>query len=546
MKTLRVFLVVVLSSVAGVSLATDWESVEGGVTGSYLSASLETLPLDISVKNGEGRSLIEGVLNKDAEMTGSFAVMKGKTGLKQGNGVRVNYAVAPKIPISASGETTIAPGAEIGMGQVSGSYRSNGWTKFMFDQVLFGIRPSLKIESGKSSPKMFAEKTFEKQSDDYGSEPWLWDSYGYGLSFKTETNNGPSALLTQGKLMKKHYNPSLYFFTEDWVTDVDLRAETREKLSSVFQLFQSAGYFSQDVERDGQIDVERLEFAGGLRVVLSSSTAFSLRAAYAPYLNDRGHETLLSGAMDWKKYRIEVFQRDIVAKYSSFEEKEGIFGVNLAWKFGGAVAAEDKKVRGMEDYNGASKMRFYASDVRDDHQLSLSQESEYLSSLSRRNAWSGEYLKYITASGYQFRTPDQVFSGRGGDCDEQACLNTRMDTSNGYKAKTFFWGDWQYAHAASVVQDRNGQWFLDEYGMLYKVKVDPNADIKNVVLEALRQNIAYTALANDPQYVYTHSCDGWLADDYVADGIGARQASHRPEIEFGHELFTTRNFLFGD
>ena len=276
------------------------------------------------------------------------------------------------------------------------------------------------------------------------------------------------------------------------------------------------------------------------------------KGSYAPWRHKSGQETLMALGVSFPKLGMEFFQRSIRDNYSSFSLSEKIIGGQFSWKFG---APAGQKLSEMEDYGYAAKRRyqFYRdSGVEDNTGLSRVQQAERLGTLRKRVEWSGSNLTWKSepSQGYQ---QELVYRLRKGDCDAQSCLNNTMDTLNGYRSQTMGWWDFSKSwigHAVGLTQDpTNGQWFLDEYGQVFRVDVDPKADLQTVMREALKQTHRFTVVpissVKDTWIVPiecsqpgTSNWDSWF-------NLGEFPRSQgRPKIEYGYELFLGRNFLF--
>ena len=205
------------------------------------------------------------------------------------------------------------------------------------------------------------------------------------------------------------------------------------------------------------------------------------------------------------------------------------------------------------------KYGFYRdSGTKDDSRLTLKEQAERLGTLRKRNEWSGQNLSWKSApdDGWGFRNANEAYKERGGDCNEQSCLNSFMDTLNGYKSFELDYYDYKSweGHGVQLVQaPTNGQWFLDEYGVIYKIKVDPKAPLEKVALEGLKQNSNFLTLQisrnGKDMYYEVYDCSNPLKYDSISKFIslsGVAPNYGRPQIEYGSELFTGRNFLLGD
>ena len=275
---------------------------------------------------------------------------------------------------------------------------------------------------------------------------------------------------------------------------------------------------------------------------------------YAPWRHKRGGENLIALGLNSEKYGTEIYRRSIEDIYSSFILKETLAGFQFVWNFGGP---DGHKIKSIDDYGVVlkDKYQFYTdSGNRDNKSLSRVQQSERLNTIRKVVEWSGNNLKYIDAGNGGFRDADEVYKLRGGDCDEQSCTAVSMDRLNGYKSYDLNYYDFNrgaIGHGVELVQDKtNGQWFLTEYGIPFKVNVAQDAGLETVASEAVIQNYRNLALEiPDPSNVYYKVIDCSNPGTYRNVINFTRiemlpKMNSRPQIEYGFELFSKRNLLF--
>lgn len=452
---------------------------------------------------------------------------------------------------------------------VSGSYIQpwTGMSRFQFMQFPYGIFENLKFqwETRKSSFTLQAggNGVMSLQSDDYGA--WnTWDNYGMAIqSYYHSEFRDWLALNLGGDFSKTRYNEDKYFFTEDWTRELVWKSALVISPLARLDIIPQFNYKEVNVERDGRSDLARLEIGAALWLkhldIKFSTASFFVKGVYAPWQHKEGSERLLAVGLVSKEVNIEAYQKSLHNQFSNFAIDDTVIGLNVSWKFG---SKDEQALRNLDDYSYTPQReyQFYQnSGVKDNASLTLEQHGERLGTLRMRNEWSGANLKYKTADDYYFKDAYEVYMGRLGDCDEQSCHNIYLDTRNRYRAYNlgiYDWDQWK-AHAVEIVQDpTNGQWFLDEYGMIFKTKVNPNASLAVVAKEALRQNANFTALpitrhgANMAYEIADCSVIGnYPFGDYwwIAGSLeGLEPQAGRPQTEYGYELFTRRNFLFGD
>jgi hypothetical protein len=248
----------------------------------------------------------------------------------------------------------------------------------------------------------------------------------------------------------------------------------------------------------------------------------------------------------------ELYRKDVRDEYSTFVLKESLTGFRFAWKFG----SSERKLKDADDYGNSLKYRheFYRESGRQDNtSLTRVQQAERLRTLRMQNEWTYN-LSWVPET---FWNTEAVYRKRSGDCDQQQCLNNTMHTLNGYRSYLGGWWDFRrgfVGHAVGLIQDpTNGEWFWQEYGLLAKVRnVSANTAPQQVFAEALKQNHSFSALPLDPRntqnvYYSLINCNDpqsyqWLTGFNALGSVPSRRS--RPNIEYGHELFTKRNFLF--
>ena len=393
--------------------------------------------------------------------------------------------------------------------------------------------------------------------DDYGSLT-QWDNYGLGASgFFSGRISDRLKFALEAEVMRKRYNPERYFFVEKWTKEYGLRSELVISLNNELDVVPLFNYRMIDIERNRRADLMMPEYGG--RVVLKNianiGNSVFVGGSYAPYLHRKGNESVVYVGVNRKDLGAELYRRSIREIYSSFSYRNTLVGLRVSWNFGAR-----NKLPEISDYGRTAeeKYEFYhdGSGAEDDNSLSRIQQAERLGTLRRRNEWSGNNLKYITATGFMYQ--DEAYVKRGGDCDEQACLTLSMDTLNGYRGYMVAWWDLNksYAgHGVELVQDPDtGDWFWDEYGMLAKIRnVSPGMSREDVAAEALRQNHKFSALPVDSRsnqiYFNLTDCSQPNTYDTFTSFINLKpfsRAKERPYVEYGYELFTGKDFLLED
>src|SRR3989344_2653255 len=434
-------------------------------------------------------------------------------------------------------------------------FSQDRFPRFKHWQFLYGI--SEYVSLGLGAPEFYfrfkagGEAVTATISDQYGSIS-DWDNYGFGIKSEMRIPlYGDSYFRAETDWLNKKYNLEKYFFTERWTKEFLWKSELLIIPVEQFALIPSFNYKEADIEKDGRSDLERYELGGELilgNILPDASIIFKGVNSY--WRHKKGVENLVAFGVYSEALSLEIYRKDTSDNYSAFTLEERLAGIKIGWKFGGK-----HQLKELDDYGyfPQRKYEFYReSGLHDDSKLSLSQQAEYLRTLRRRNEWSGNNLDYKRSSSiYSFRNVEEAYAGRGGDCDEQACLNSRLDELNGHKSVLFsWWADNKPAgHTAQLVKN-DGQWYLDEYGMIYKINgATADTDLKTLMLEALKQNNRFIALpidngqggdyesANCSQSGGYQTINSYRFSNFQSD-------KHRPNIEYGSELFTGRNFLF--
>lgn len=493
----------------------------------------------------------------------AFGLLMQDIGKRSGTALRGKYTL--ELPIVQRKAGRLSSESSFAGGVLFGRYLRQGQeeTQFEFNEVLYGgsqyLSAKWRIHGASVNVKAGGEWAGVNLYDDYGS--WSqWDNYGFGLRNSVSVPLGRGVILSaDGEALRKKYNPKLYFFVEKWVIEYGLRSELLIPLHRRMDLIPTFGYQKSDVERNRRIDLERPEY--GTRIVFkdvfgSTGTNVFARGIYAPWIHRKGRETLASVGVTSQKFGVEVYRRDIREEYSTFRLEERIVGAKLSWRFG------SKELKGIKDYGNVAKnkYKFYPeteSAIKHHSGLSMSQQTEQLHSYRRRNEYSHQYLTWCQApnGGWGFRFPNEVYSGGCGDCDEQAELNRFMDNRNGYHTIDGGWWDFNKSfigHAVSLVKDREtGDWYWDEYGMTYKLDgISPNDNDQEVMRKAIQQNHRFSALPLEPgsNSVYYSLIDAQSGTYTWVTGflpLGTVQYERkRPNLEYGSELWTGRNFLF--
>lgn len=493
----------------------------------------------------------------------AFGLLMQDIGKRSGTAFRGKYTL--ELPIIQRKAGKLSSESSLAGGVLFGKYLKQGQkeTQFEFNEVLYGgsqyLNAKWRVRGASVSLKAGGEWAGLNLYDSYGSLS-QWDNYGFGFRNSVSAPLGRGMILSvNGEALRKKYNPKLYFFVEEWVIEYGLQSELLIPLHRKVDLIPTFGYQKSDVERNRRIDLERPEYGG--RVVYkdlwSTGANVFARGIYAPWHHRKGGETLAALGLASEKLGVEVYRREIREEYSTFRLQDRIVGVKLAWRFG----ASSDELKGIEDYGRVVKYkhRFYRNyGIEDQKQLSRVQQAERLNTPRLVNEWFHENVVWRQApnNGWGFRFQDQAYAERAGDCDEQSCLGGTMNAQNGYPNRTPAWWDFNKSfigHGVQLFKDpESGRWFWDEYGMQYEIKdVSPDDSWEKVAKEALRQNHRFSALPleSGSTGVYYGLIDCSQPDTYnwVSGFIpfgGVQYQRKRPNLEYGSELWTGRNFLF--
>ena len=517
-----------------------------------ISPSLKSLNLFFQ-PNDEMQSVVFGVLEKN-------------DGRKRAFTLRSKYLF--ELPLVDETNRSLLSESSVGTGVLSGEYvGQNNESRFKFLQSLFGLREYLTAELDydyvKLKSSVGGEGSGSTLMDDYGSAT-DWDNFGFGMENVVASKLSDHILVrVENDLKRRKYNPERYFFVEKWVTDLGFRSAIVISPQKSVHLIPSFNYRKIDIERKpGQgPDLERPEFGMAMEVnnVYKPGISLSAKWLYGPWRHKKGSDSVMSlGLRSSKGWSLEVYQRNTKDIYSSFVIDEKISGANLSWRFN---VPGKHKLKEIESYGSVFKRKdgFYTDNgIKDNKSLTRTQQAERLGTLRKVSDWNGKNVQWAEANPWwSFRDADKVYAGRKGDCDEQSCATNAMNSRNGYRAYTLDW--WAFAgtlsgHAVELVQDpTNGQWFMSEYGMVYKVKVDPKADLATAGKAALQQNHQFTSLPlknyTNPYYGNYYSivdCSQPGTYNFLTfDEVGAvPQDKHRPQIEYGFELFSKKDALF--
>ncbi len=548
-------LVLVLNQFCYAEEGFNWQIEKGNKSTNFVANvfekdSMKTIGVDKSelgvVANFASKST-------DGEEEFAIAISEQKDGLRKSTAVRARLPL--HFNILRIGSFGLKNEGSLAVGILGGMSVYKGKTNAEFTQRLYGVRNELvsnfSFRKTKFGLRAGAEVVSADFSDDYEKVKNKWDNYSvrYGANARSQLSKKMS-LGVSAEGWRKKYNPEKYFFLEKWTSDDHILAATTFLLNNRFELSPTVGYKRFNLERDNQVDLERVEY--GARLVYKTNnranTRLYLNSLNAHRSNNKGSEILVSVGVQSNGISAEVYQHKTVDRYSNFSIEEKMSGASLAWKFG-------SKLKNIEDYRSTKeKHSFYQRDgIEDVKSLTLKQQAERLRTIRKQGEWD-QNLGYAIIPG-AFRYAQTVYQSRTGDCDEQSCMSATMSKLNGDEAYTVVWLDFgtiAAAHGAKIVKDSsNKQWFFVEYGTTYKINIRPEASIVEAAAAAVKQNHLYTSLpmgdATDPHFTVINCSDGesynQMTASYVALGKLSSVAT-RPNIEYGAELFIGRDFLF--
>ncbi len=549
----------------GSALAQDisWRA-EGGIpkNGSFEAAGAEgSQNLRIGIDYSPSVKAVNLTIKSRSSGKFTFGFLDKKELIKRGAGIKARYEF--DLLLASGSYWDISNESKIAFGYIDTEYVFKNNTGCSpggsIYHLLAGLGNYLKSEWRTSGSKMvlrFGGDTTGSNMRDHWGDLTAWDNHRIGADGSVEIPIGGMKLRGEASARRVKYNPERYFFVRKWTEDYRARTDLMIPMNLI-QLTPSFEYQKLDIERDRRIDLMRPEY--GLAIVrkgiLGSGKDAFLKGVYAPWLHKKGHETLMVAGVNSSDLSGEIYRREIVDTYSSFRLKESIYGLRISWKFG-EVEKEIRK--GVSRYGEVveDKYSFYrrGDSVKDEKSLTLAQQAERIGNARRRIEWSGSNLEWRQAPSSGFRFPNEAYAGRSGDCDEQSCMNNVIDRMNGYQSQTVAYWDqsvsWFVGHAVGIFQDpTNGQWFLDEYGMAYKITgLGPNATKEEAMRAGLAQNSQFLALKiKNPNWSIFTPWDCYdpnisFSPYYSLSGIST--VASRPAIERGIELFTKRGFLF--
>lgn len=194
------------------------------------------------------------------------------------------------------------------------------------------------------------------------------------------------------------------------------------------------------------------------------------------------------------KLNVEVFMNTQSPTNGSYKIPNK-FGLAAHWGFGGP------KKGGLPDEGRYRRELQRNEQFFQDHKISQEQLAQAMDSVEKINKFVGSNVSWITGSADKWsRTPKETYIGRGGDCDEQAWLISKVLNDNpvfrrrGGKASIFVYWVGGKGHAASFVEE-NGKIFISQYGLLFRVNVAAGATLEQKAQAALEQVGPYLALS---------------------------------------------------
>ncbi len=480
-----------------------------------------------------------------------------KDGIREGTALRGKYAL--ELPIVYGQHFRFFSESSFAGGILDAKYvTQRGNSRFEFKKFMFGSSQyfvtRLKSSDAIATLKAGGEVDGSTLSDDYGALT-QWNSYGFALrGDATVRLMSALKLRLEADALRKRYNPESYFFVEKWTNELEVRSALVVSPHHQWDVIPSFNYARIDIERDRRPDLERPEF--GTTVVRKDAVkegwAIFAKGLYAPWRHKKGRENVISFGVHSSTISIEAYRKYVRDEYSTFALKELLHGIRISWKFG----RSERVLKNADDYGHSVKYRneFYRESGRkDDLSLNLAQQAERLGTLRKQNEWSFNW-SYAPET---YWDPLRAYAERKADCDGQQCPNNIMHTLNGYRSYVGAWFDFNTSftgHAVGLIQDpTNGEWYWQEYGMLAKVRnVNAGTAPTQVFAEALKQNHRFSALPLIPgntqnAYYELINCNDPQTYQFLTAFIAIGSVPNerlRPNIEYGHELFTKRNFLF--
>lgn len=442
--------------------------------------------------------------------------------------------------------------ASIGIGFLDSSYSGSRSILFI-GETMTGARNYLEFVLGPQNKKHTKISVGAGRIQEIWDDERGWDN----LSLEARMQNYVLGITSDLRLSRKFFNEDRYWFIKR-KNFINYKLGPQFSIGN-FQLLPFGGLDIGEYDRDKYSNT----LHGGLAINLQTSQkqSWRLQLLYGIDWAQKTRTTVLSLGENIQKTKKsgggtwEIFG---LQRTGDPWQKETVGGAKITIQ----TLNFQKKNEGKpnlptpDDYRDSyKKSDFYAEfGFQDNLNLNIYEQARRLNSLRLRNEWSGRNLFYSTA-GLPTQMPNMVYNNRTGDCDDQALLNTWIDRQNGYPSYVLsYWpSDLDVAHAVEIVQDpRTGRWFMDEYGVLQEIKVDPNAPLDVVAWEALKQGIRFSALpSEDPDMFYWVSAP---TDDpnkfkkfvipYTWRHDFQSTAGTRPRLAKGFELFAGPDALW--
>jgi len=216
---------------------------------------------------------------------------------------------------------------------------------------------------------------------------------------------------------------------------------------------------------------------------LDIKTPSWLIQVYVEKDSDNTEQYLLSLGRKIKKSMFEVFYN----REEFFGARRDIVGIRFSLPLDKAKVGVDN----FEDFRPRNGI--YASSGSLDYGLPFRENTMRLNMLRKINEFSNN-LDYTEGS-YPIRTPTQVYESREGDCDEKANWFSYSAVQHGYKAYVVDYWIGGEGHGVSLVEDKRGNIFINEYGHFYKIDVSPNASTEEKIKAALNQSFDYLSIS---------------------------------------------------
>lgn len=305
---------------------------------------------------------------------------------------------------------------------------------------------------------------------------WSTDSYATEAVLN-HTSNLSKKIIWHNKLSHNaiSLNKERYFF-------VDKKIEQKATMALGYNgdRFKIIGLLTAESIKD---DGSMIKTRAGLKIALSDWLLKSYIEKSITNNNARSNQYFASVRKNFKKFALELFYSHKKSKKPWLGENDNFIGFALGFGLG---KSHDITKLMEDDLSNYEKDNFYNLTAYKDHKLAFNESTEQLNNIRKINEWISN-ITYKEGWGWVARSPLDVYSERGGDCDEQANWFSWTAKEHGYKAHVLdYYSGWS-GHGVALLEDKKGNTFVAEYGEVYKINVNKNASLEEKAKAALNQ-----------------------------------------------------------